>query len=136
MKPYPGKDLSDDKVSFNYRLSRARRTSENAFEILAGRFQVLKNPIHTSPDNVKDIILATAVLHNYLRTHADRENSVQCTNRNRGDWYDQSQNGGLQPLAAIGRGHSNEAKVVRENLVAYFNNEGSVSWQNDMVHMH
>ena len=51
MKPYPGRNLEEVNLVFNYRLSRARRTSENAFGILSGRFQVFKKPNYTSPDN-------------------------------------------------------------------------------------
>ncbi len=40
---------------------------------------------------------------------------------------------GLQPT---GRGHSNNAKLVRDKLRKYFNSEGRVSWQDEMNLMH
>lgn len=65
IKPYPGKDLPLEKLVLNYRLSFTRHTSENAFGIMAGRFQIFKQPIYAS-ENLKDIVLASVVLHNYL----------------------------------------------------------------------
>jgi hypothetical protein len=40
MKPYPSRNLSEERQLFNYRLSRARRISENVFGLLASRFHV------------------------------------------------------------------------------------------------
>ena len=83
---------------YNYRLSRARRTSENAFGILAGRFQIFKKPINTS-ENVKDIVLATVVLHNYLQ-----ENASECAERGDSEVHNRHSEAqdGLEPLQAIG----------------------------------
>ncbi|KAG5865131.1 hypothetical protein JTB14_030204 [Gonioctena quinquepunctata] len=67
MRPYPGFYLGENKNIFNYRLSRARRTIENTFGILAQRWRRLRNPIIVNVDTCEKIILATIVLHNLIQ---------------------------------------------------------------------
>lgn len=144
MKPYPGKDMSMDKLIHNYRLSRARRVSENAFGILVSKFQIFRQPIRSSPERVEKIALAATVLHNYLRVNCqqtysppellDREDMV---NRRLvgGQWRTQAREG-MANLHAQCRRPTHAAINVRDTFREYFSNEGKVQWQNDMVFMH
>jgi|TergutMp193P3_1026864.scaffolds.fasta_scaffold26680_3 hypothetical protein len=68
MKPYSMKrPLTVKERIFNYRLSRARRVSENAFGIMVSRFRVYEKPIPLQLHKVDQLIKATCVLHNWLR---------------------------------------------------------------------
>ena len=67
MKPYGGRYLEHSKR--NYRLSRARRVSENTFIISAARWRILKCPIDAIPDRCVGITRAVVALHNYLMFH-------------------------------------------------------------------
>ncbi|KAK4324880.1 hypothetical protein Pmani_004530 [Petrolisthes manimaculis] len=144
MKPFPGRTETEDTQIFNYRLSRARRTSENAFGILAARFQVFKQPIRTTPENVRAITMAAVALHNFLTVTSkdtysppdfvDREDT-HLGRLHRGQMHQHAQ-AGVEELHAVGRGHSNQAKQVREQLKGYFTNEGQVHWQAQMALLH
>lgn len=87
MKPYPGRDISEKQEYFNMRLSRARRTIENAFGILTARWRILRVTMNLAPDSAEKIVKACTVLHNFVKLNdgsycppdfADRmvENSV------------------------------------------------------------
>lgn len=67
MKPYSHKELTEGQRRFNYMLSRNRRVVENAFGILANRFQVLFAPIFREPNEAIKVALACICLHNFLR---------------------------------------------------------------------
>ena len=66
MKPYSKSQLSEEKRIYNYRLSRARRVSENAFGILAARFRVLYTMMCLDPRKARYVVLACCTLHNML----------------------------------------------------------------------
>ena len=66
MKPFSKRKLADEQRVFNYRLSRARRVSENAFGIMAVRFPVLHTMICISPERAVDVTLACCALYNML----------------------------------------------------------------------
>ncbi|XP_039958802.1 protein ANTAGONIST OF LIKE HETEROCHROMATIN PROTEIN 1-like [Bactrocera tryoni] len=61
LKPYPGKNLTAGQRIFNYRLSRARRVVENAFDIMAKRFQILYRPIQLNEHKTTQITLASKI---------------------------------------------------------------------------
>lgn len=75
MRPYPDSQIDDDRRVFNYRLSRARRTIENKFAILANRWRILRQDIRASPYTVDLIVWQTVILRNFLRT-LDGEETV------------------------------------------------------------
>lgn len=73
MRPYSKEAVSNNanKKNFNYRLSRARRTVENAFGILAARWRIFHTDIEVQPEFVDNIILASCCFHNMLRDDED-----------------------------------------------------------------
>ncbi|KAJ8035718.1 hypothetical protein HOLleu_19481 [Holothuria leucospilota] len=68
MKPYSARNLTREERIFNYRLSRARRVVENAFGILANRFQVLLTTMQHHAETVRLIVKACILLHNVMHS--------------------------------------------------------------------
>ena len=46
LKPFSQKQLTNERRVFNYRLSRARKVTENTFGIVASRFRVFRTEIN------------------------------------------------------------------------------------------
>lgn len=142
LKPFPRKDISYDRLIFNYRLSRARRVVENAFGILAARFRVFHTTVNTSTAKVEDVVLGSVVLHNFLRrngsyitnTSVDEEDTTNGTvigGEWRGDLPPTKTYANLQQLSA--RKLTEEGKKSREDYLEYFCGTGAVEWQDKMV---
>lgn len=140
IKPYRRETLTRERRIFNYRLSRARRVVENTFGILASRFRIFHTNINLNVDNVDIVVLACCVLHNFLRRRSpqnytppesmDRENISECT-LELGERCDPEL---LHDLQRGTRGQFlNNAIVVRDQFKEYFNNEGSVPWQDKFI---
>ncbi|XP_008180084.1 uncharacterized protein LOC103308465 [Acyrthosiphon pisum] len=62
MRPFPRRQLTNEKRIYNYRLSRARRIVECAFGIMVKRFNVLENKMLVGPEK------ATKITHSSYRT--------------------------------------------------------------------
>lgn len=137
MKPYPFKN-EDEQQRIFYRLSRARRIAENAFDIMSSKFRIFHTTIRLEPTKVEKIVLACTALHNYLHRHheaeyspvgsIDRENIVDGTVVP-GSWREDRQ---LLHLERLRRNSTEEAKYIRNEYKNYFSEEGAVPWQNRM----
>ena len=67
MKPFPGRNLNDNRRIFKYRIPKARRCIESTFGILSAERQTYRRPIRANVETVYKIVKATVCLHNYLR---------------------------------------------------------------------
>ena len=63
---------------FNYRLSRARRVSENAFGILAQGFRVFGKTIELKVSTIDFVIRRACYLHSWLRMTSSNYVSMGC----------------------------------------------------------
>ncbi|KAK7485168.1 hypothetical protein BaRGS_00023578 [Batillaria attramentaria] len=152
MKPYPFRtvaDLDDENAEaerrkqriFDYRLSRARRISENVFGILAARFGVFQTCIRLIPHHATCVTLAAVALHNFLITERDRmfaPANFQDREYPRthevipGDWRQNRQQ--LDDLQRQPINRSGEdARTIRSKIKEYVNGAGQVPWQERLV---
>lgn len=127
MKPYPrGQSLHDKtKAAYNYRHSRARRTSENAFGILCAAFRIFHTAIVAEPKLIDNIIIASCILHNLIRN--SRQPKVLPTDR-----FPMPTENVLTIAQRSGR-YNNVAIEVRNSFKNYFNGSGAVSWQDRAI---
>ncbi|XP_041369700.1 protein ALP1-like [Gigantopelta aegis] len=139
MKPFLRRNMANDERIFNYRLSRARRVTENAFGILANRFMCLLTTLRQKPDTVVAMVMACCSLHNIMRLRYKMFQNVMVDQENEdhqvvpGAWRDDVQ---LDDLEALGPGNlaTNEAKKQRLYLKQYYNSPvGAVPWQKYMI---
>ena len=143
MKPYPQRDLSEDKRVYNCRHNRASRISENLFGILANRWRVFRGVLNLAPEKAMSVTMCALVLHNFLRKNnsrhiysppglTDREN--ENGNIINGEWRAEHPPAAFQSLEQLcGNNPTRSAKLVRDMFKDHFMNEWSVEWQWERV---
>ncbi|XP_018315064.1 putative nuclease HARBI1 isoform X1 [Mycetomoellerius zeteki] len=144
LRPFSGKDnLSAEQCIYNYRLSRARRVIENCFGILVSQWRIYRKSIISSVETTMKIVQATICLHNWLRkSNIEQTNNIlpgmldrETTEDDyiRGSWRTVMEDGCA--FMNISRCSTNtsarDAMLIRDEFCKYFNDEGSVAWQND-----
>lgn len=127
MKPFSQHELTNDRRIFNYRLSRARRVVENAFGVLASKFGVFQKPINLSPEKAVKITMACCYLHNFLIE------TNQQLYRTRSILVEENLETGGSLKKTPTRNAREDAKLVKEKYCNYFNKEGQVPWQTNMI---
>ena len=133
MKPYSRIVARQDskKAVFNYRLSRARRVSENSFALSSQVFRVFYTPIAINPNVTDNLIMTACCLHNMLRD-AYLEKDCVCFFGN--PQLDNMPTENLIPIRAGGGFGNLEGFSTRDRFTDYFNSlDGSVSWQRNHV---
>lgn len=131
LKPYSRiRRLTTTQKIFNYRLSRARRTVENAFGILTSRFRILEKPIPILVENVPIIIKTICTLHNWLRKTSDEY--FQTTYADSGDFDGTPAH--LTNLTNYSSNHySTSAGILRDTYANKFMTTEAVPWQFNMI---
>ena len=145
MRPFPGRNATEEEKIYNYRHSRARRVIENSFGILTARWRIFQKPIRGTVANVERYILACLALHNYLRltdnAHYSPVGFIDSEGKEGnicpGEWRLMrcNQSGNLQRLQPVrGSRVRQDVLQIRNNLKNYLNSEGgSVPWQLNYV---
>lgn len=114
MKPFPyAATLTDNQKNFNYRLSRARIVSENAFGRLKARWRRLMKQNDMETHHVPNIVVACCILHNVCEIHGshfvdswlESDASTSCSQ--------------MQPTSTTTSQNTAESVEIRDTLVQY-----------------
>lgn len=129
-------------------MSRARRTIENTFGILASRWRILKRPIVADTDNCIRFTKAAVVLHNYVQT-AEMDIPIHLRRYCPTGFADSFRSDGTieegiwraaKSLRSVGRVGGNHPAFIyrqtRDILAKYFASDaGTVPWQYEHIYL-
>ena len=141
MKPYSRHGLSHEKRIFNYRLFCATGIVENAFGILANRFQCILNWNHAATSRYSQICRCSRIcLHNLMRTrYPGLQNALldQEDNEHRpvpGAWRNDALV--LADMTQVHQGNRDTVDAKRQCicLTHYLTSPArAIEWQNEMI---
>lgn len=108
---------------------------ENAFGILANRFQILQKDINVEVETVQSIALTCCVLHNYIKQLEGKKHylrgvdteDIEEVTLTAGEWQTSVYWTNLQ-RCSVNR-NADEPIAIRQKYMDYFNNVGFVPWQ-------
>ena len=127
--------LKEEKRIFNYRLSKCRRISKNAFGILSSRWRVFRKPLLLQPQRAISITLAAITLHNWFRPEADAGQIQHSQNLTEDNGCQAGDNSWLN-LEDFGHHNATqEAKEIRKEFTEHVTMEGVVPWQRRSAHI-
>jgi len=128
LMPYGQRNVNNEQRIFNYRLSRARRTVENAFGILSQRFRIFNRPIQLHPSKVELVTMTGCCLHNFLLRDSASASVYTASS-------DDCLTNSMPNIARQGSSRpSDSALSVRNKFAHYFNSEhGEVPWQESVL---
>ena len=138
MKPYAQKGLTDEKRVYNYRLSRFRRISENAFGIWINRFRLFATRASLTPEKAETVVMASLALHNMLRTKSSEsytpggfiDQEDESGEVLPGNWRQDSAAPNMVDLQIHPPHRKNiSAENIRTKFLEHFNGPGQVPWQ-------
>jgi hypothetical protein len=133
LKPYSKVNLTLKQKILNYRLSRARRVSENAFGVLAQRILVFGRPMKVYATDL--VIKSACYLHNWLRMTSSSYITMGCVDYedlDTGTFHEEhwrtERNLGQAPVRNIAsNNYSTSAAHLRDQYANYFFGAGLAS---------
>jgi hypothetical protein len=126
MRPFGQGNADDMKRVYNYRLSRARRSVECTFGIMASQWRILQKAIQTNMDTAISTTNAVYILHNFLMIRERPQLPQEERDLNfQSGMYDSCAQNSRRPQYRFAK----RALQTRDILLNYFNGIGSVPWQ-------
>lgn len=143
MKPYAHQNLSNIERTYNYRLSRARRTIENVFGILANKFRIFHQPLQLNPQKCRIVTKAACALHNFLIDWNSTSKYMQGgladsfdenDHYRLGSWRQDTAQDNFYRMQECGqREMTRKIQTMRDELAQYFINEGELGFQYENI---